>query len=243
MSHRMRRATFSLFAVVASLSACARPPQIQTQSAVTVSENRLSGQLTKPVEALSGEQFYAFTHSLRWGGGVERVRNCTGTPGCAGSPALRMTRVRVDAVDGQESVSAIFGPASGVVAIRAINTGAFEEARYGMKPDRNLEYYLIVLPGDARTGRWQLEELDVTPDARHHRTVSTGTFTPCNHAFQAGRAIRADFHRCDDGHMNEPPAIATLVSFGKSGTDCPRCRSAHEDPIWASCAQGCCIMN
>jgi hypothetical protein len=112
---------------------------------------------------LSGEEFYRFTRSLQWGGGLEGERYCSGSNGCLGSTPLLHTTVRVDAVDGQDSLLATFGPTTGVVAARALNTGKYEEARYGFKPSGNFEYYAIVLPDDATKGRYIIEELDVTP--------------------------------------------------------------------------------
>ena len=199
----------------------------------------MPGQLPKAVEKLSGEEFYQFTRSLQWGGGVERERDCSGRTGCGGSEALLHTTVRVDAVDGQDSLLATFGPANGVVAVRALNTGTLEEAIYGFKPNKNLEYYAIVLPEDATKGRYIIEELDVTPGARSHRTIRMGAFQPCNHPFQKGRAIRAAFYQCDDAHSM--PATISLVGYRNPITPCPKCRGAS-DPIWIDCAAGCCIL-
>jgi hypothetical protein len=200
----------------------------------------MPGQLPKAVEKLSGEEFFQFTHSLKWGGGIEGKRNCEGSNGCKGTEPLVYTTVRVDAVDGQDSLLATFGPATGVVAARALNTGKLEEARYGLKPDKNLEYYAIVLPEDATKGRYILEELDVTPGARSHRTIRMGAFTPCNHPFQKGRAIRAAFYECD--HAHDTPATISLVGYRNPITACPNCPTGASDPIWIECAKGCCVV-
>ena len=60
---------------------------------------------------------------LKWGGGVEKDRKCKGNAGCGGTNPSRRTLVRVDAVDGQDSISATTVPANGVIAVRAINRG------------------------------------------------------------------------------------------------------------------------
>jgi hypothetical protein len=140
--------------------------------------------------------------------------------------------VRVDAVNGQDSVSATNVPANGVVTVRAINRGTLDEQRYGFKPNRRLEYYLIVLPGSGANGRWQFEELDTTPGARRHTSVGTGTFTPCNHPFRRGRVIRANFYTCEESRMSDSVQRSNLMLF-----DFPT------DPVWTECAQGCCIAD
>ena len=69
----------------------------------------LPGALTKPIDQYTGDEFYQFVQRLRWGGGAERERQCKGNPGCSGENPARLTRVRVDAVDGQDSISAADG--------------------------------------------------------------------------------------------------------------------------------------
>ena len=241
-----RSIAVSLVVVAATFAACARKPEVGLSTNTAARESvaavgqSMPGQLPKSIEKLSGEEFYRFTHSLQWGGGIEASRNCSGNKGCLGSEPLLYTTVRVDAVNGQDSLLATFGPANGVVAARALNTGKLEEAKYGFKPNKNLEYYAIVLPDDATKGRYIIEELDVTPGARSHRTIRMGAFKPCNHPFQKGRAIRAAFYRCDDAH--DMSATVSLVGYRKSTELCPKCRQVS-DPIWIDCALGCCIID
>ena len=93
-----------------------------------------------------------------------------------------------------------------------------------------MEYYLIVLPGNATNGTWRLEELDTTPGARRHVSVGSGTFTPCNHPFRPGRVNRANFFNCADSHMSDSVQRSGLRMF-----------APDKDPLWMNCAEGCCI--
>jgi hypothetical protein len=190
----------------------------------------LPGALAKPLDSLSGEELYAFTRSLAFGGGADQDRKCKGASECNGiSP--RRTKVHVDAVNGQDSLSAIAVPRNGVIAIKALNVGANIEDLYGMKPGAGIEYFLVVLPGATdSTGRWRLEELDTTPGARRHSQVATGTLLPCWHSFVPGRANRANFYTCNDEHMAKDRVTRSGLAL-----------AAQDAPMWMDCAQGCCL--
>ena len=192
----------------------------------------LPGALTKPIEQYTGDEFYDFVQKLSFGGGVEEKRKCKGSAGCDGTNPSRQTSVRVDAVDGQDSISATTVPANGVVSARASNRGAFVEDRYGFKPERQLEYYMIVLPGTGGNGRWQFEELDTTPGARRHISIGTGTFRPCNHPYRRGRVNRANFYTCANSPTGDSVQTSNLMMFAKP-----------HDPVWIDCAAGCCIAD
>jgi hypothetical protein len=191
----------------------------------------LPGTLTKAVGEYTGDEFYALTHKLEWGGGVERERKCTGDPQCEGATP-KLTIVRIDAVGGQDSISATNLPKNGVVSVRALNRGEFTEARYGFKTNKALEYYMITLPGDEKAGRWQIAELDTTAGARKITLTGNGTFTPCNHPFRPKPVNRANFYTCQDSHTSDSVQKTGLLLF-----------AAPTDPAWISCAQGCCILD
>jgi len=192
----------------------------------------LSGDLTKPLAQYTGDEFYDFVQKLKWGGGAEKVRKCKGNPGCGGTSPTQTTRVRVDAVDGQDSLPVTTLPTNGVAAVRASNRGTLDEERYGFKADKKYEYYVIVMPGTGRDGGWRIEELDTTPGARKHSSFGTGTFHPCDHPYQPGRVNRANFYTCADS-----PAATDSVQ--KSNL---KMFSAPTDPIWITCARGCCLI-
>ena len=191
----------------------------------------LPGALTKPIDQYTGDEFYDFVQKLKWGGGVEKDRKCKGNPGCGGTKPSQTTKVRVDAVDGQDSITTTSVPANGVVAVRAINRGTLDEERYGFKADKKYEYYAIVLPGTGANGNWRIEELDTTPGARKHSSFGTGTFEGCNHPFRPGRVNRANFYTCADSPGADSVQRSNLMMF-----------SAPTDPIWIDCAAGCCIL-
>lgn len=192
----------------------------------------LPGALTKPIDQYTGDEFYDFVQKLKFGGGVEKDRACKGDPGCGGTKPSKMTKVRVDAVDGQDSISTTALPANGVVAVRASNKGTLAEERYGFKADKKYEYYAIVLPGAGANGSWRIEELDTTPGARKHTSFGTGTFEGCNHPFRPGRVNRANFYTCADSPSGTD-------SVQKSGL---AMFAAPTDPIWIDCQAGCCIL-
>jgi hypothetical protein len=216
----------SLLCTLVALAACTKD---KGRPDSTASQADLPGALAKPLDSLSGEELYAFTQKLTFGGGVEQERKCKDSPECTAVRPLR-TRVRIDAVDGQDSVSVSAIPAKGVVAIKAINNGPATDAMYGMKPDRNLQYFLVLLPGTDSLGRWRLEELDTTQGARRHRQVATGTFKPCWHPFVKNKVNRANFYTCADAHMSGD-------SLSRSG----QALQGDESPMWMDCAQGCCL--
>jgi hypothetical protein len=210
----------------------ARAPSAPSSSlAATPGAATFPGQLTKPIEQYTGDEFYQFVQQLKWGGGVEKDRKCKGNPSCDGTKPSQHTVVRVDAVDGQDSISATRVPSNGVVAVRAINRGALDEERYGFKANRKLEYYMIVLPGTGANGRWQFEELDTTPGARRHSSAGTGTFKPCNHPFRPGRVNRVNFYTCDESRLADSVQKSNLLMF------------AAPNPVWVDCSDGCCIAD
>jgi len=213
-------------------SGAGAPPPPNTLATIPPAAATLPGQLTKPIDQYSGDEFYELVQHLKWGGGADRERACKGDPGCGGEKPSKHTLVRVDAVDGQDSLSALGVPTNGLVAIRALNKGSAVENRYGFKPEKKLEYYLIVLPGGKDAGTWRLEELDTTPGARKHSSAGTGTFKPCNHPFQPKRVNRANFYTCADSHMSDSVQKAGMVMF-----------DPKSDPLWTSCAQGCCLAD
>ena len=163
--------------------------------------------------------------------GVERERKCKNDPLCENTKTPKRTRVRVDAVATQDSISPSTTPAFGVVYIRAINKGDAEEARYSLAPGKNLEYYTIVLPDAAGSMKWQLEQLDTTPKSRRHTSVGSGLFQGCNHVWVAG--AKADFKTC----ANAAARHDSVVTLGLA------LQGVLDDPMWASCSLGCCIVN
>jgi hypothetical protein len=192
----------------------------------------LPGALEKPIASYSGDELYAFTHRLVFGGGAERDRKCRGHKDCehADRAKRRHTRVRVDAVDGQDSLDVTGVPTNGVIAIRARNTGDTEEALYGFRPDKKLEYYLVVLPDTGGKAKWQLEELDTTPNARRHTQVGSGEFKGCGHKWRAGRTNRANFYSCATS-----PSADSLQTSGLLLQD------DNSETMWMYCKLGCCI--
>jgi len=216
-----------------SAAAGATPPApANSLAAAPPSTANLPGALTKPIDQYTGDEFYDFVQRLKWGGGVEKDRKCKGNAGCDGTKPSQHTRVRVDAVDGQDSISATTVPVNGVIAVRALNRGNLTEDRYGFKAERKLEYYMIVLPGTGGNGQWRFEELDTTPGARRHTSFGTGTFQPCNHPYRPGRVNRVNFYTCE----NSPASTDSLQRSNLMMFDPPT------DPIWIDCAAGCCIV-
>ena len=221
-----------------SASAGATPPATppapaNSLAAASPSTANLPGALTKPIDQYTGDEFYDFVQRLKWGGGVEKDRKCKGNAGCDGTNPSRHTSVKVDAVDGQDSISATTVPVNGVIAVRALNRGDLTEDRYGFKAEKKLEYYMIVLPGTGGNGQWRFEELDTTPGARRHTSFGSGTFKPCNHPYRPGRVNRANFYTCE----NSPTSADSVQRSNLMMFNPPT------DPIWIDCAAGCCIVS
>jgi hypothetical protein len=185
------------------------------------------GALTKPIDAYSGDEFYALTSRLTYAGSHERERKCTGSPDCEGAAPTKKTLVQVGAVATQDSLSAADVPAFGVVYVRAINRGDATEARYGLRPGATLRYYMIVHPDSTGALRWRLEELDSTPPRRHVQ-IGAGAFQGCGHAWTAG--ARADFKTCD-----APERGDTVTTLGLT-------MQFNDPPLWTACARGCCVF-
>jgi hypothetical protein len=189
------------------------------------------GALPKPVDQMTGDELYAFTHGLTFTGGQERQRRCRGQAACRGPNPTRFTRIRIDAVGGEDSLTT--GPglsANGTVAARGLNRGQLADSLYGMQPGQAYEFYLIVLPGpQGGNATWRLEELTTTPGSRSHRSIMTGAFKGCNHPFVRG--ARADFKTCAQA------APVRQASFGAL------LQTEIDPPIWISCAAGCCTSD
>jgi hypothetical protein len=213
-------------------AAVARPAPLVGSPAPRVVQANLPGALPKPLDSLSGDELYAFTRKLGFGGGVDKERKCKDSPECkAGKP--QKTKLRVDSVDGQDSLSVPGIPNDGVVAIRATNKGPFVDEMYGMKPDKKLEYFLVVYPATDSLGKWRLEELDTTAGSRRHTQVASGTFKPCWHDFVKRKVIRADFYTCKDTvHMVSDSVMRSGLAL-----------QDDNPPLWMDCAQGCCTAS
>jgi hypothetical protein len=187
------------------------------------------GALAKPIDQMSGDELYAFTHGLTFTGGQERQRRCRGDAACRGAQPGRSTRIRVDAVSGEDSLTTGAGlPTNGAIAVRGLNRGQLADTMYGMRPGPNYEYYLIVLAAQGGGATWRLEELTTTTGSRSHRSVMTGTFTGCNHPF--ARGARADFKTCAEAAPVRQASFSAL-------------QGGRESPIWVGCEVGCCTAD
>jgi hypothetical protein len=185
------------------------------------------GALTKPIDSYTGDEFFALTKQLTYVGSHERDRDCKNSSGCGGPMPTKRTRVQVSAVATQDSLAAGNVPEFGVVYTRAINRGAEEEAHYGMRADKKFRYYMIVQRDTAGGMRWRLEELD-TNAPRRHTQVATGPFLGCGHAWTSG--ARADFKTCEAPERSDTVVTMRLLLQG-----------GGSDPMWVTCAAGCCI--
>ena len=188
------------------------------------------GSLQKPLTQYTGDEFYTLAHSLTYTGGAEAQRRCRGQAACRGPNPTMHTRVRVDAVSGEDSLSAPTLPANGVIAVRALNRGQAADSMYNTQPGSQYEYYLIVTPTSPSTANWSLEELTTTPARRSHRTVSSGSFKQCGHPFVRG--ARADFKTCSQAALMHKAAFTLLPQSG-----------VGDAPIWFACAEGCCTAD
>jgi hypothetical protein len=184
----------------------------------------LSGDLAKPLAQYTGAQFAALVHPLKYGASADRPRKCRGPAECA---AGRLVTVRAEAVADADSLSPGNLPSFGVIAARVRNRGVEMEGRYNMRGGAQYTYYLIVLPAANGRATWTLEELDARGSAVTHRTVASGRFNQCNHAYVRG--ARADFKTCAQAATGA--AGFELVSFMQPPDD---------PPLWISCASGCC---
>jgi hypothetical protein len=186
---------------------------------------QLSGDLTKPIAEYTGNEFFSLVRGLRFSPSVERQRRCRGNQDCTGA-GTRRTRVRIDAVTDADSLAAGNLPQFGVIAARAVNRGADDEGRYGMRSGGRYSYYLIVTPAGPNAATWILQEMDVQGVQRSHRTIASGRFVPCRHAYQRG--ARADFQTCGQAAAVRRASIGALLQGG------------DDPPIWIGCASGCC---
>jgi hypothetical protein len=189
------------------------------------------GALPKPIDQMTGDELYAFTHGLTFTGGVERQRRCRGEAACRGPNPTRFTRLRIDAVGGEDSLTTGAGLSpNGTIAVRGLNRGQLADSMYDMRPGKPYEFYLIVLPGpQGGNATWRLEELTTTAGSRSHRSIMTGAFKGCNHPFVRG--ARADFKTCAQA------APVRQASFGAA------LQTEIDPPIWISCAAGCCTSD
>jgi hypothetical protein len=199
-------------------------------AATTQAAAPLPGALAKPLDQYSGDEFFALTRQLQYAGGNERQRRCRGRAACRGAQPATFTSVRLDAIAGEDSLTAAALPANGVIAARAINRGQVADTMYNMQPGAAYENYLIVVPAPGgATANWRLEELTTTAGARAHRTIATGVFHGCQHTF--ARGARADFKTCAQAAGVQP------ASFGSTT------QGDIEPPIWIGCAEGCCTSD
>ena len=211
----------------ARANASSAPSSAARLSAAT---RQLPGELTKPLDSYTGEELYAFVHGLSFTGDTVRERKCKNDPSCVSAPNEKKIKVGVAAVVGQDSLSSGTVPKFGVVYIRATNMGDAEEARYGLKSGKALEYYVVVLPDSSSGMKWRLEQLDTRAGARQHASIGTGPFTGCKHPWTAG--ARADFATCDKTATRKDSVVSLGLQLLASDTA----------PMWVTCADGCCVV-
>lgn len=186
----------------------------------------LPGALSQPIDSMSGDQLFDLAHRLNFVGGNERQRRCRGNRACAGPRPTQFVRLRIDAVDQEDSLRANGIPANGVIAARVLNRGQAADSMYGTRPGA-YEYYYVIVPATAGGATWRLEEV-TTGVPRQHRRIASGRFHECGHPFVRG--ARADFKTC------EQAAAARPAAFGLPQTD-------GDAPIWIGCAFGCCTAD
>lgn len=240
MQRFQRRRTGTVLIGLALLAACSKGETPNADSAAPVAATppnplvsraakAMPGALTKPIDSYSGDEFHDFVQTLSYTGGHERERKCKDDLACEGANPVKKTKVLVDAVATQDSIAASNAPQYGVVYIRALNKGDNVEARYGMQPDKKLEYYMIVTADSGGGMKWRLEQLDTKSRPRRHAAAGTGAFVGCNHAWVAG--AQADFKTC----TSAATARDSVVKLGLM------LQTGGNEPFWAACAMGCCI--
>jgi hypothetical protein len=192
------------------------------------------GTLTKPIDQYTGDEFYALTQGLQYGGGGTHGRRCRGRAGCRGPNAKDSTRIQVEGIVGDDSLSATTLGVNGVLAMRLHNVGSYADSMYNTRPGAQYENYLIVLPvPNSASATWRLEELTTTPGSRSHRMISSGKLRECpKHAFQRGP--HADFKTCEQAD-NLRPASFSRNALPLQGDLGP--------PAWFGCAFGCCTAD
>ena len=201
-----------------------------TKSDAPPRSKEMPGALTKPLSSYSGDEFYALVTRLSYAGAHERDRRCVNAPGCEGTPPTKLVKVQVEAIATQDSIAPANATTNGVVYVRALNRGDAEEARYHLAPGAQFQYFVIVNAPSADAMQWTLVQLDTTSKARRLSTLSTGKFTPCNHPWVAG--AQADFKTCERARS----ARDSIVTLGLA------LQTFDNDPIWATCSTGCCIV-
>ncbi len=244
-----RRRVHSLFAVVtlALAAACSKSdappadsaaptpaPQAASplvgsgNAAAGVARKALPGDLTKPLDQYTGDEFYTLVQSLKYEGGKTRDRKCKDNPACSGTKRIK---VDIDAVATQDSISAGTMPQFGVVYIRAINKGDATEDRYGMAPGKQYEYYLVLSNDSTGAMTWRLEQLDTTQGARRHASIGTGRFRGCNHPWTRG--AKADFKTCAQSAAMHDSTVRLGLAL----------QGAGDPPMWTDCSEGCCVAD
>jgi hypothetical protein len=195
-------------------------------ASVTTGERRpFAGALVTPIERSTPSAFHSLVSTLRYTGGTERARACTGTSECDSGAAT--TSARIEAVD-QDPISRTNIPGNGVVVGRVRNTGTQVERRYGLMPNVD-NYYLVALPGNgAEYARWQLIEA-----GSEVHVLATGVIDTCNHGTSSGKP-QADFRSC----ANASAAHAKGMRLNQASF-----ATGDSDPAWMDCDQGCCTFN
>lgn len=237
---RLQSRRLSLASALLLIVGCSKadaPPPVSDSSAAaaavqplvgTAQGRAMPGRLTKPIDDYTGDELYALVKALSFSGGQERDRRCKNAAGCSGTKRIK---VQVEAVTTQDSIAPGTATQFGVIYVRAINKGDAEESRYNLQPGNKFEYYLIVTTDSAGTMRWRMEQLDTTPQARRHVQVASGSYVGCNHPWTQG--ARADFKTCAQAASMRDSIVRLGLVL----------QAIDDDPIWSSCASGCCVSS
>ena len=207
--------------------------------------SKIPGALPLALDSMSADSLVAFASTLKFVGDITVGRRCDDDAGCAGDKPSQTARVTVSATDGAWVAGPGNLPANGLIMGRARNAG-HREARYGLRPGAQFEYYVIVVPGASPSrAAWRIEEVSGAAGQRAHRVVSQGEYASCGHPpWSSAPPIPVGFYSCDNSPHPKQSSFGsitfgsiTLGSLGLAVAD-----PSLTDPMWFGCGSGCCSL-
>lgn len=213
-----------------------------------------SGDLPKPLSAMTGTELSDFLSTLPRGDGMVAERRCNRwNPGCLFGGGK--VKVGIQAAADARWLNDTNASTNGTVAALVENKGKYATLRYHLEPSSAAEkhfYAFIVFPKSAAGGpTYRLEDVVTRGTVITHDSVQTGEFVLCNHATWWDKSVAA-FQTCTGLMSRGVAGSSGIVTMGFELVPLPKlflanlsavlAYGADDTPGWISCAAGCCTM-
>lgn len=127
------------------------------------------------------------------------------------------------------------------------NAGQYTTTMYGFRPSSQALYFLRLKAGPSPRATWRIAEFSIEEERVDHNFLR-GAIMPC-HTFEGEKPSAVGFKNCDEPYESTSRARRmSMLGFTVAPLSLLRrhqdttTQKRGEDPLWISCASGCCTM-